>query len=181
MATAFRTIEPTAVAVGETPPPTPKIHPLQLDQFLALTVAPRALFSAPISPKRGSTSIYSPRGMGKTFLALAIAYAAAGGGPVARWKAPSPRRVFYIDGEMPLATIQERLGAIVAGTTDHPAAEDFLILAADYFPEGLPNLATAAGQAAIEAILDGWPWSSSKRSDPRRWRPRQQRGVMDTG
>jgi len=118
-------------------------------------VSPRALLLSPIFPEKGLYMIYSPRGMGKTFLALALAYATAGGGSVARWKAPSPRRVLYIDGEMPLATIQERLGAIIAGTTDHPAAEDFLILAADYFPEGLPNLATVTGQAVIEAMLDG--------------------------
>ncbi len=157
MADAVAWWERTAEVVDylQAAPAVAKIKPLPLDEFLRLDVKPRAHLLAPIFPEKGLYMLYAPRGMGKTFLALALAYAAAGGGSVCRWKAPSPRRVLYIDGEMPLATVQERLRAIIAGTTDHPAAEDFLILAADYFPEGLPNLATAPGQAIIETMLDG--------------------------
>jgi putative DNA primase/helicase len=110
---------------------------------------------APILPEKGLAMLYAPRGMGKTFLGLAIAYAVAAGGPLMRWKAPAPRKVLYIDGEMPLATLQERLSNIVAGSVEEPPPENFMILAADYFPDGLPNLATPAGQAAIEPSLDG--------------------------
>lgn len=132
-----------------------KIQPLQLDQFLALEVAPRALLLSPIFPEKGLGMVYAPRGMGKTLLALSMGYAVASGTSVARWTAPTARRVLYVDGEMPLAVLQERLGAIIAGAPARPASTDFLMLAADYFPEGLPNLATSAGQAAIEGMLDG--------------------------
>src|SRR6478752_1273542 len=48
----------------------------------------------------GLAMIHSWRGVGKTHMALGVAYAAASGGTFLRWKAPKPRRVCYIDGEM---------------------------------------------------------------------------------
>ena len=59
--------------------------------------------------------IYSPRGTGKTLLALTSAYSIATGSGFLDFKAPTARRVLYIDGEMPAQTMQERLAAIVAG------------------------------------------------------------------
>ena len=135
--------------------PRRQFRPLPLDEFLLLNVSPRALLLRPIFHEKGLYMLYAPRGMGKTFLALAMAYAVAAGGCVARWTAPAPRRVLYIDGEMPLATIQERLIAIAAGSVQKPHGEDLLILPADYFAEGLPNLATPGGQAVVDAMLDG--------------------------
>jgi hypothetical protein len=52
--------------------------------------------------------LYSKRGVGKTFIALSIAYAVASGGKCLRWESPKPRRVLLIDGEMPLETLQSR-------------------------------------------------------------------------
>ena len=139
--------------------PTPlfpeALRSLPLDEFLKLDVKPRAQLLAPVLPEKGLAMLYAPRGMGKTLLALGMAYAVASGGTLLRWQAPAPRRVLFIDGEMPLATIQERLSSIITGTAKQPAPEDFQILAADYFRDGLPNLATPAGQAAIEPLLEG--------------------------
>ena len=58
--------------------------------------------------------LYAPRGVGKTNLALSMAYAVASGGPVLKWTAPTAKRVLYIDGEMPIDTLQERLWEIMA-------------------------------------------------------------------
>jgi RecA-family ATPase len=44
--------------------------------------------------------LYGQRGLGKTHVALGIAYAVASGGAFLRWRAPVPRRVLYVDGEM---------------------------------------------------------------------------------
>ena len=136
------------------PLPEP-LRSLPLDEFLKLDVKPRAQLLAPVLPEKGLAMLYAPRGMGKTLLALGMSYAVATGGTVLRWQAPAPRRVLYIDGEMPLATIQERLSSIIEGSPKQPAPEDFQILAADYFRDGIPNLATPAGQAALEPLLGG--------------------------
>jgi putative DNA primase/helicase len=110
---------------------------------------------SPVLPEKGLAMLYAPRGAGKTNLALSIAYAVASGGAVLPWKAPSPRKVLYIDGEMPLVVLQERLSGIIAGASEEADPTNFQILAADYFEHGLPNLATKEGQAAVEPLLDG--------------------------
>jgi putative DNA primase/helicase len=56
--------------------------------------------------------IYAPREIGKTYVALSIAYAVATGGTIFGWQAPEPKRVLYIDGEMPSRSMQERLAQI---------------------------------------------------------------------
>ena len=52
--------------------------------------------------------IYGPRGLGKTWLALLLARKCAEGGQLANWTVHQPRRVLYVDGEMPLDGIRER-------------------------------------------------------------------------
>ncbi|MER8898361.1 AAA family ATPase [Mesorhizobium sp. M0320] len=49
------------------------------------------------------------RGVGKTQVAIGIAHGAATGGAFLNWRAPVPRNVLYVDGEMPGADLQERL------------------------------------------------------------------------
>jgi hypothetical protein len=52
--------------------------------------------------------IYGARGLGKTWLAMLLARKCAEGGSVAEWNVHKPRRVLYVDGEMPLDGIRER-------------------------------------------------------------------------
>jgi len=135
-------------------PATPRLRALPLDEFLSLDVKPRNQLLAPILPEKGLAMLYGPRGMGKTNMGLAMAYAVASGGVVMRWKATAPARVLYVDGEMPLLTLQERLGYIVKGSEAEAAPDFFRLLPADYFEAGgLPNLATKAGQMAIDHLL----------------------------
>lgn len=128
------------------------LAPLTAAEFLARDFPIREKLLDPVIPAAGLAMLYAPRGMGKTYAALSIAYAVATGGPALRWNAPKPRRVLYIDGEMPAVTLQERLGAIVAGAGAMPPDDDNLrFLAADLREMGLPNLASEAGQAALAA------------------------------
>jgi putative DNA primase/helicase len=101
--------------------------------------------------------LYSRRGVGKTFIALSMAYAVASGGSCLRWKAPSARRVLVIDGEMPLVTLQQRLASIAFSSPTEPPAADYIrIIAADHQENGIPDLATPEGVQAIEEhIADG--------------------------
>jgi len=96
--------------------------------------------------------IYSPRGVGKTLFGMTSAYAIAAGTSFLGFKIEKPRKVLYIDGELPAETMRERLAAIVPGFTQQPPADDyFRILMADLNNDGLPDLGTTAGQAWIDA------------------------------
>jgi len=53
--------------------------------------------------------IYGPPGVGKSFLALGLAWAAAGGGSLLGWKAARPHKVLYLDGEMRRGAVARRL------------------------------------------------------------------------
>src|SRR5476651_851937 len=69
---------------------------------------PRAILE-PILSTKSLVLLYGPRGIGKTFLALGIAWAAATGGRFLGWQAPQPARVVYVDGEMAAAELRDRM------------------------------------------------------------------------
>ena len=79
-------------------------------QLLSLKLPPRAMLLDPILPEAGLAMLYAERGIGKTMLALGLALAVAGSRPeFLRWKAPKPRNVLYLDGEMPIEDMSSRL------------------------------------------------------------------------
>lgn len=53
--------------------------------------------------------VYAKRGIGKTWFSLQLAISVALGKPFFAWVVPKPRRVLFIDGEMPLSSLQYRL------------------------------------------------------------------------
>jgi putative DNA primase/helicase len=123
-------------------------------QFLELRLPPREMLLDPWLPGQGLAMIHSARGIGKTHLALGIAYTVASGGALLGWSAPWPRRVIYLDGKMPAATMQRRLAAIVEGFGSEPPDPSYLrLLSADITEGGLPDLSTVAGQSEIDAAI----------------------------
>jgi hypothetical protein len=89
--------------------------------------------------------------LGKSWLALSIGLTVASGSQLLRWSAPRKRRVLYVDGEMPLVALQERLSAIAA-TAGRIDNDHFRLLAADYVESGI-NLSSEEGQQSVEALL----------------------------
>jgi putative DNA primase/helicase len=115
-------------------------------QLLSAQFPPRRLMLSPWLPEKGLAMLYAPRGVGKTWIALGIAHAVAGGSEFLRWRAARPNRVVYIDGEMPAVALQERYAAVIAASgTDAPGA-NFRLLAADMQADGLPDLADPEAQ-----------------------------------
>src|ERR1700722_16014127 len=92
--------------------PIPTFRPVGLNEFLSLEIPAREMLLSPILPERSLSMLYAPRGLGKSWLALSIALSVASGSQLLRWSAPRKRRVLYVDGEMPLVALQERLLAI---------------------------------------------------------------------
>jgi putative DNA primase/helicase len=132
----------------------PRLRPLMADEFLRLELPPRRTIIDPWLPEKGLAMIYSLRGMGKTLLATTSAYAIATGSSFLGFKTPSPRKVLYIDGEMPARTMQERLAAIVAGFEAQPPDPTyFRMLSGDLTEGGLPDLGSVEGQAEFDELV----------------------------
>jgi hypothetical protein len=130
------------------------LYPLNLGDFLKLSIPPRRKIINPWLPEKGLAQMYSPRGIGKTLLGLTTGYATASANGFLGWEVAEPRRVLYVDGEMPAATMQERLASIVEGFEKEPPSPDcFRLLSADLSEHGLPDLATAEGQRALDAVV----------------------------
>jgi hypothetical protein len=134
-----------------------RLRPLDLKQFLQLSIKAREMLLDPILPEKGLAMLYAARGTGKTHVALGIAFAVATGTEFLKWKAPKPRRVLLIDGEMPAAALQERLASIVASQPDVQLdPNNIQILAGDLIEAGgIGNLASPDVQAEIDRWLDG--------------------------
>jgi AAA domain/Homeodomain-like domain len=132
----------------------PSAVPLTAAEFLSLELPPRKMIVSPWLPEKGTVMIYSPRGVGKTLLGMTSAYAIAAGAGFLGFQIEEPRKVFYIDGEMPAQTMQERLAAIIgAFSKEPPTNEHFRILLSDLAEFGLPDLGAPEGQAWIDARI----------------------------
>ena len=130
------------------------LRPIGFNDFLSLDMPPREMLLDPILPERSLAMLYAPRGVGKTLLGLSIGLAVASGTPLLRWTAPQQRRVLYVDGEMPLVSLQERLRLISAGFGAEIPNDGFRILAADHTENGI-SLGSEDGQTAIDPLLQG--------------------------
>src|SRR5260221_8591767 len=78
-------------------------------QLLAADLPPRTDVLAPLLASDSAALVYGPSGIGKSFFALAVAWAVAAGGSFLGWRAPRPQRVLYVDGELGAASLRERL------------------------------------------------------------------------
>jgi putative DNA primase/helicase len=131
----------------------PEIQTLGIDDLIGMEIPTREMLLDPILPAKGLMMIHARRGGSKTFIALAMGLAVASGTSILRWSAPKARRVLYIDGEMTLVDLQKRVAALKAGIGVIIGNDHFRILAADH--SDIPNLATDAGQRALDPLLDG--------------------------
>src|SRR5260221_11750605 len=64
--------------------------------LLAADLPPRADVLAPLLASDSAALVYGPSGIGKSFFALAIAWAVAAGGSFLGWRAPRPPRRTYL-------------------------------------------------------------------------------------
>jgi putative DNA primase/helicase len=124
-------------------------------ELLSLKIAQREYLLEPILREKETAMIHAWRGVGKTYFALELSFAVASGGSFLNWSAPRPRRVLYVDGEMPARTMQERLASIVAASDRAEAFDptNLRLVCADLQDAPLPNLSTLEGQQAFEPFV----------------------------
>ena len=157
----FSELEPLAERLGIELLPEPEARvssgalvPPNCGTFLATPIPLRRWILEWIIQEQGLVMIHAPRGVGKTHVALGIAYACATGTPFLRWRAPTACGVLYLDGEMSASDLQERLRAI-SSDEENGAATNLKILTPDLTDRPMPDLATEDGQKAVEPLLEG--------------------------
>jgi hypothetical protein len=134
--------------------PTAPLRAVTASEFLAMQIKPREMLLAPILPVQGLAMIHAKRGVGKTHLALGIAVAAASGKDFLHWKAPKPRKVLFVDGELPASVLQQWTAEAVAAVGADDVSENLVIITPDLQQFGIPDLATLEGQAALLQFVE---------------------------
>ena len=125
---------------------------LNAEEFLKADFPERGQMLAPWLPE-GLAMIFAPRGVGKTWIGLGASHIVAGGGQFLKWKAPRPRRVLYIDGELPAVLLRNRYAEIVRSLRTDIEPENFKIVAADFQPDGLPDLSNIDAQRFYDRVI----------------------------
>ena len=136
--------------------PSSGLSIIALEAFMNQQLAPREMVLDPIIAVRSLCLLFAYRGIGKTMVAFNIAWAIACGGRFLRWSSPKPRRVLYVDGEMPQQLLQERARTMIEGSNVRPPAPEFFrLLSLDRQELGVSiNLARREHQIEIEKLLD---------------------------
>lgn len=124
-----------------------------IEELFSLHIPPRDMLLSPFLPSQGLVLIAAKRGVGKTHIALGAAYAVATGGTFLCWQAPSPKKVLYIDGEMPACLMQERLQRIVHMSGKQPEKEYFQLITPDLQDHAMPDLSYKKGRDTIEPYI----------------------------
>lgn len=127
--------------------------------------------------------LFASRGVGKTHFAMAISYAVATGGSFLSWQADKPRKVLYLDGELPGTVMQSRLLTHLPQIEPEPGY--FRIFTPDLMgmDDQMPDLATSEGQAVINTMIENdtalividnlsaWARGSRSENDAESWLP----------
>ena len=143
----------TLTAKGATDQQKPLVA-LDVHALAAMQFKTRDSILSPWLHTQDLCMVFAARGIGKTHFGIAVAYAVATGGTFAKWQAPKPRKVLYLDGELPGGVMQKRL---LMHCPDIEPQPGFLrIFTPDLVPEGrvLPDLSTADGQDLISGMID---------------------------
>ena len=123
-----------------------------IEELLNKDIPPRENILSPWLPSQGLAMVYAPRGVGKTYFALGVAYAVASASNFLGWQATKPRGVLYLDGEMPAIALQERLARLVEGNAIEPQAPIYIINP-DFQELGMPDLSQTEHQIALESYI----------------------------
>ena len=90
-------------------------------------------------------------GIGKTNFAMAVSGHIGAGKDFLHWHCPRPRQILYVDGEMPLQLVRERIADVVRRLGELPAGAHFF---SRYDMPGFAPLNTRDGQVAVWALIN---------------------------
>ena len=128
----------------------PKI--LQMRELIEMDLPPERPLLRPWLPEDGIVLLHAKAGAGKTYFAMAAAYAVATGGSFLGWEAPEPAGVLYCDAELPLKVLQERLKQLTTVNENH-CPDNFHLLSSDFQELGIPSIDSSEGFSFIEEAI----------------------------
>jgi RecA-family ATPase len=109
-------------ANGNVDPATPWV-PMTGDELIAQNIPERKTIvsenGSPLFYEASVNQILAWRGVGKTVFGLGLSDAIASGGKILDFQADRPRRVLYVDGELPKKQLQERVRDLVGKDCRH--------------------------------------------------------------
>jgi len=119
--------------------------------LLQLDLPKREAIISPFMRVKSLSMVFAARGVGKTWFVLQLALSVARGEDFFAWAVPCARRVLLIDGEMPLADLQERLHILTGGNVPDNL---YILPSESTYEAGCPlNLADPKHQEYIEVLL----------------------------
>jgi putative DNA primase/helicase len=127
-------------------------------ELLRLELSSHEPIIDPILSWRGLAMLHGPRGLGKSQLALSLAFAAScGGSALAHWSAPQPRRVLFVDGELPVRMLRDRVAALAEDEGPRTANANLRFLSADLLGGALPDPTVPENQERLERAWGNLP------------------------
>ena len=87
---------------------------------LMLKKLPERPLLFPWLPRGGLMMVFGTRGIGKTYFTMSMTCSICDGTPFMKWSAPPPTGVLYIDGEMPVRDIKNRMASFLSGQPKAP-------------------------------------------------------------
>jgi putative DNA primase/helicase len=125
---------------------------LSVRDFLEKPIPERKTYLGPWLAEQSISYITGPRGVGKTWLALSLAYSITTGEPLGPWSAEDPAHVLFVDAESSQFDLQARLKKIV----QRDPVKTFSIYSTSFAAEiGLPspNLLSESWRAGVREFL----------------------------
>jgi KaiC/GvpD/RAD55 family RecA-like ATPase len=140
---------PSAKPNGHAPSFAPLVG-MPLEDLIKFKLPERPRLLGPWLTKSSLVMVHARTGVGKTWFSLSAFQALAMGSTFLKWTADQPRKVLYLDGEMPGVQVQERGRLLLnGGTTDGR----LIVVTPDLQADPMPNLATEEGRARLEPLL----------------------------
>jgi putative DNA primase/helicase len=126
---------------------------ISVNELFNLDLPEREMLLHPFLPSQGLIMLVAKRGVGKTHIALGIAYAIATGSTFLSWTAPTPKKVLYVDGEMPAILMKERLMMLATMFSSTPSSEYLQLLTPDLQDKPIPDLSRQEGREILEEYI----------------------------
>lgn len=160
--------------------PRSEMHLISAAKFVHLEVPRRKNHWGRLIQSNQTGMLFGPRGRGKTWVALSIAISISTGVPFLGRKPRRARRVIYLDGEMDLFTLRQRVVALCGSFQVEPPA-NLKFFTPEAFTDLLPSINTLEGQRTIDQMIGtDWDvifidnysaWSGDGRETAEAWAP----------